>query len=283
MNSSHHGSYHHSCSSCSKQGRNLWKPSVTLSPGPKRSQLTLVRALSVPPGPNQQRLTNGKVTVGGIRENKCNNELITVNYSNIHDVSVNYHNVYPKNCKNLLCHNLSATGCCQADGRTFKNYVNACSQYSDQRFNSRFVTDAGCSTAVVHTLDSVLIDYGKAFDSASCHNSSGGFENAIQLRGCQPSQVGSMGYNRAIQGLFWVDFTSFTHFNPLTNKRACMVFVHNLGHQGQEKFCYLIGDGSLAAAELVSCNIIPTGKICISHSRLLQSLTFNLFMKRRVI
>ena len=55
-----------------------------------------------------------------------------------------------------------------------------------------------------------------------------------------------------------------------------MVFVHNLGHRGQGKFCYLVGGGSLAVAELIPCDLIPTGEICISHSRVMSVVIFDI-------
>ena len=53
------------------------------------------------------------------------------------------------------------------------------------------------------------------------------------------------------------------------------MFVHNLGLQGQGKFCYLVGGASLAVAELVPCDRIPTGEICISHSRVMKIVIFD--------
>ena len=55
-----------------------------------------------------------------------------------------------------------------------------------------------------------------------------------------------------------------------------MVFVHNLGHRGQGKFCYLVGGGSLAVAELIPCDLIPTGEIWIPHSRVMSIVIFDI-------
>ena len=155
-----------------------------------------------------------------------------------------------------------------SDDCIFKNSVGAGCQYFDQRFNSRHMGEAGSRADFLHTLDHALAMYGEVNDSVLGHILQGDCGNDMQLRGCQSSHLASMGHDRPIQGLFLVDFTTFTHFNPLTNKRVCIVFVHNLDHQGQGKFYYLVGGGSLAVAELIPCDMIPTERFefLISHS-----------------
>ena len=69
--------------------------------------------------------------------------------------------------------------------------------------------------------------YGKTVDRMSGYIPPGDFRGDSQ-----PFHIASMGHDKAIQGLFWFDFTPFTHFNPLTNKRVCIIFVHNLGYRG---------------------------------------------------
>ena len=205
--------------------------------------------------------------------------------TNIYDMTMNYHNfvhvqseldVYPECCRDVSYHDFSDVECCKADDCIFKNSVDAGSQYFDQRFNSRHMGDAGSRADFLHTLDHALATYGEVNDSVLGHILQGDCGNDMQLRGCQSSHLARMGHDRPIQGLFRVDFTTFTHFNPLTDKIVCIVFVHNLGHQGQGKFCYLVGGGSLAVAELIPCDMIPTGEICISHSRVMSIVIFDI-------
>ena len=215
---------------------------------------------------------------GGDIDNDCNNYLTSEENNSGHNMDMNYHNVVYDQSKvdvcfnsgvSMLCNEISGFGCGQVDGCSGNIPVNADFYYFDQNVVSKNVASDGNSADNSHTLNTALAKLGGVGDSVLTFDMLGDYKNAMQVMDCHPSYRTRKGHSGAIQGLFRVDFTSFTHFNWFSNKRVCIVSVHNSGHQGRGKFYYLVGGASLAVAELVPCDMVPTGEICISHSRVM--------------
>ena len=217
-------------------------------------------------------------------DNNCNNCLTSKGNNCGYDIIMNEHkfvynqskaDIYFNTCESLSCDNFSGSGCGQVHGCTVNNPVNVDFYCFDKNANSKNVAGAGSSADCSHILNTALAKQGGACVNVPTHDPLGDYRNVIQFRDCHPSHRTRKGHSGAIQGLFCVDFTSFTHFDWFNDKRVCIVFVHNLRLQGRGKFCYLVGGASLAVAELVTCDRIPTGEICISHSRVMNIVIFD--------
>ena len=177
------------------------------------------------------------MTRRGNIDNNCNNYL-TYDQSEA--------DVYFNSCKSLSCDVFSGSGWGQVDGCSVNIPVNVDFYCFGQNANSKNVAGPGSSADNSHILNTALAKHGGAGVSVPTHDPLGDYRNAIQFRDCHPSHRTRKGHSGAIQGLFCVDFTSFTHFDWFSNKTVCIVFVHNLGDQGRAKFCYLVGGASLS-------------------------------------
>ena len=213
---------------------------------------------------------------GGYIDNNCN-DCVLIKDKNGCDVFGDQNVMYDQrvtdehfnNGESLTCHGFSGVDGGLVDSHSSDTPVNADFHWFQYNVYDKQVVGAGSSVENVHILDAAMAEHERPVENSLVYGPVGDYINAMFPLG------NGKGHNGAIQGQFRVDFTSLTHFDWFSNREVCIAFVHNLGHQAQGRFCYLVGGPPLAMAELIPCDRIPTGEIRISHSRVMNIILFN--------